>query len=170
MKKFKRRYKSKKGLTLVELIVAIAVVSIVFSAAMTAIVHGYASIAQNNSIDEASIKAQGVADTVASTLGNVLSDTTITDYDAAVLGAINDTSGLKEKLDNVEFFDGVSHSLSNFPSDSSSKEIQCAVQKIDTLSTTRTGSLDVNCVGYKIMVCVGSSQGDIIVSSMVTSD
>lgn len=44
MKRCKRRYNSKKGVTLVELVVAIAIVSIVFASTMTAIVHGYISI------------------------------------------------------------------------------------------------------------------------------
>lgn len=172
MKKFRRLRKSKKGMTLVELVVAIAVVSIVFSAAMGAIVHGYAAVVQNNSAEEASIRAQGVADTVASTLGDVINDKTITDYDAAVLEAINGVvgsyDGISQKLNNVEFYNGITGSIGDFPDDSSTKEIHCAIEKIDNLSTTKVGSANVNCTGYRIMVIAPSSQGDITVTSMVT--
>lgn len=171
MKKFRRLRKSKKGITLVELVVAIAVVSIVFSAAMGAIVHGYATIAENNSVEEASIKAQGVADTVTTTLGEVVNDKTITDYDAAVLEAINGVigsyDGIADRLD-IEFYNGITGSVGDFPDDSSDKEIHCAVQKIDSVSTSKDGSADVDCAGYRILVAAPSSQGDIIVTSMVT--
>lgn len=68
MKRCKRRYNSKKGVTLVELVVAIAIVSIVFASTMTAIVHGYISIVENKSLEDASAQAQGVADTVSTAL------------------------------------------------------------------------------------------------------
>lgn len=172
MKKFRQLRKSKKGVTLVELIVAIAVVSIVFSATMGAIVHGYATIVTNNSVEEASIKAQGVADTVATTLSDVINDKTITDYDTAVLEAINGVigtyDGMAAKLDNVEFYNGITGTIGDFPNPSSTKETHCAVEKIDSLSTSKTGSADVDCAGYRIIVITPSSQGDVTVTSMIT--
>ena len=116
MKRCKRRYNSKKGVTLVELVVAIAIVSIVFASTMTAIVHGYISIVENKSLEDASAQAQGVADTVSTALEKAFSSNNYTGdptdqtakktfYNNLVLETINGDGtydGLSTKLNNVE--------------------------------------------------------------------
>lgn len=179
MKKCKRRHNSKKGVTLVELVVAIAIVSIVFASTMTAIVHGYISIVQNKTLEDASAQAQGVADTVSTALEKAFSSNKYPGdandqaakkdfYDDLVSKTINGDGtydGLSTKLNNVEFID----QSKAFPDESSTKDIQCTVQYLSNpLETSSPDGGPKKSFGYKVMVDAKSSQGDIIASSIVT--
>lgn len=183
MKKYKRRHNSKKGVTLVELVVAIAIVSIVFASTMTAIVHGYISIVQNKTLEDASAQAQGVADTVSTALEKAFSSNKYTGdasdqtqkkkfYDNLVLETLNGDGtydGLSTKLNNVEFIDQISNPSAAFPNESSTNDIQCTVQYLSNpLETSSSDGGAQKSFGYKVMVDAKSSQGDIIASSVVT--
>ena len=171
MKRCKRRYNSKKGVTLVELVVAIAIVSIVFASTMTAIVHGYISI------------VEGVADTVSTALEKAFSSNNYTGdptdqtakktfYNNLVLETIDGDGtydGLSTKLNNVEFIDQISNPSVDFPDSSSISDMQCTVQYLtNSLPTSASDGSHKEFDGYKVMVNAKSSQGDIIASSIVT--
>ena len=181
MKRCKRRYNSKKGVTLVELVVAIAIVSIVFASTMTAIVHGYISIVENKSLEDA--QAQGVADTVSTALEKAFSSNNYTGdptdqtakktfYNNLVLETIDGDGtydGLSTKLNNVEFIDQISNPSVDFPDSSSISDMQCTVQYLtNSLPTSASDGSHKEFDGYKVMVNAKSSQGDIIASSIVT--
>lgn len=184
MKKCKRRHNSKKGITLVELVVAIAIVSIVFASTMTAIVHGYVSIIENKSLEDASAQAQGIADTVSTALEKAFSSNKYTGdetdktakktfYNNLVLETINGDGstydGLSTKLNNVKFIDQISNPGAAFPDPSFTGDIQCTIQNLSNpLETSSTGGTKES-LGYKVMVNAKSSQGDIIASSIVTT-
>ena len=183
MKRCKRRYNSKKGVTLVDLVVAIAIVSIVFASTMTAIVHGYISIVENKSLEDASAQAQGVADTVSTALEKAFSSNNYTGdptdqtakktfYNNLVLETIDGDGtydGLSTKLNNVEFIDQISNPSVDFPDSSSISDMQCTVQYLtNSLPTSASDGSHKEFDGYKVMVNAKSSQGDIIASSIVT--
>ena len=171
MKRCKRRYNSKKGVTLVELVVAIAIVSIVFASTMTAIVHGYISIVENKSLEDASAQAQGVADTVSTALEKAFSSNNYTGdpTDQTAIDGDGTYDGLSTKLNNVEFIDQISNPSVDFPDSSSISDMQCTVQYLtNSLPTSASDGSHKEFDGYKVMVNAKSSQGDIIASSIVT--
>lgn len=155
MKKLKRLRKSKKGMSLVELVVAIALICIVFSAAMSGIVHGYMSVVKNKNIEQASMQAKGVADTVVSAINEVLSDSSITDKDNAIIdvidGSISHTTGLNAK-NNFTYYNQLSGSTPTFPNSTSTSDIQVTVEKITNLGVTKMGAASQDFNGYKVMV------------------
>ena len=58
-------------MTLVELVVAITLISIVFASAMSGIVHGYMSVVKNKNVEQASMQAKGVADKIVSGINDI---------------------------------------------------------------------------------------------------
>lgn len=150
MKKLGRLRKSKTGMTLVELVVAITLISIVFASAMSAIVHSYMSVVKNKNIEQASMQAKGVADTVVSSINSILSDSSVTDKDTAIINAI-DASGLKT-ANGYTYYDRISTptaSWASFPNTSSG--LQVTVEKISSLDVTKN-AVNSSFNGYKVMV------------------
>ena len=173
MKKCKRRYNSKKGVTLVELVVAIAIVSIVFASTMTAIVHGYISIVENKSLEDTVSTALEKAFSSNNYTGDPTDQTAKkTFYNNLVLETIDGDGtydGLRTKLNNVEFIDQISNPSVDFPDSSSISDMQCTVQYLtNSLPTSASDGSHKEFDGYKVMVNAKSSQGDIIASSIVT--
>ena len=63
--KFKKKfYRSRAGVTLVELIVAITIIVIVFTSVVYAFANGYSSTVSNVNVDAASAESQGITDAV----------------------------------------------------------------------------------------------------------
>lgn len=163
-------------MTLVELVVAITLISIVFAAAMSGIVHGYMSVVRNKNIEQASMQAKGVADTVVSAINEILFDNTITDKDSEIVDAINGsvshTAGLDTK-NNFTYYDQLkSSSTPTFPNSTSTNDIQVTVEKITNLGVTKSGTLGQNFNGYKVIVasrCDGGNSNGSYITVTATS-
>lgn len=158
MKKIKRLRKSKKGMTLVELVVAITLISIVFASAMSAIVHGYMSVVKNKNVEQASMQAKGVADTVVSAINDILADDTITDKDDAIIDAMNGStgvSGLKAR-NSFLYYDGIKNTVTQFPNTNpgtGTAETQVTIEKISNVGITKS-AVTTTFNGYKVYVAV----------------
>lgn len=168
MKKTRLIKRSKKGMTLVELIVAIALISIVFASAMTGIVHGYASVASNKTMEDASMQAQGVADIVTTELNKTTSTNGATSIDDAV-NAVMEQVG---KDNSFKYFDGISGTVDNFPD--SNYDVQVLVEKSST-GISGTDGVTESHRGYKVTVAVpcassnGSSSFAQVTSNVILS-
>lgn len=153
-------------MTLVELVVAITLISIVFAAAMSGIVHGYMSVVKNKNIEQASMQAKGVADTVVSAINEILFDDSITDKDSAIVdvinGSVSHTTGLDSK-NSFTYYDQLkSGSTPTFPNSTSTNDIQVTVEKITNLGVTKPGTAGQIFDGYKVIVAArcDNSYGD----------
>lgn len=62
--KKKQFYRSRKGVTLVELVVAMTIIVIVFAGVVSGIAHGYATTLNNVTVDKASAKSQSITDDI----------------------------------------------------------------------------------------------------------
>lgn len=159
MKKFKRLRKTKKGMTLVELVVAITLISIVFASAMSGIVHGYMSVVKNKNVEQASMQAKGIADKIVSGINDILSDDTITDKDAKIVDLV------QKQTPKVLFYqntitDQQSVIDSSFPRNSGgTSDTQVAILKLSNLSVTKNGALTKDFNGYKVYVAFPCSSG-----------
>ncbi len=91
MKTKKKFYRSRKGVTLVELIVGMAIIVIVFSGVVWGIAHGYATTVNNVTVDKASAKSQAITDDVSSYL-RLYKISCPTDFDNPVDPATGTTS------------------------------------------------------------------------------
>ena len=144
MKKFKRLRKTKKGMTLVELVVAITLISIVFASAMSGIVHGYMSVVKNKNVEQASMQAKGVADKIVSGINDILNK-----------------NGVLNQIDN------------NFPqATNGTNDIQVAVTKMSNVEVAKDGALNKQFNGYKVYVataCSGSSEKNSFITVTATS-
>ncbi len=74
------KYQSKRGVTLVELVVGIAIIVMVFGATLGALTNGYATTIKNAEKDKAAAVCASVNDTVTATVKNL----NIEDYDAGM--------------------------------------------------------------------------------------
>lgn len=159
MKKIKLFKKSKKGATLVELIVAIALISIVFASAMTGMVHGYVSVQSNKTVEDASMQAQGVADIIVTEINELAKENSGTNLSKAIADAM----GELEVTNNFTYSgginsDGTEAAPSQFPDPNSDVQV--------LIESTSSELVDVDGVkstysGYKVTVaapCVSGNQ------------
>ncbi|MFR7819229.1 type II secretion system protein [Candidatus Pseudoruminococcus sp.] len=169
MKKFKRLRKTKKGMTLVELVVAITLISIVFASAMSGIVHGYMSVVKNKNVEQASMQAKGVADKIVSGINDILNNDNITDKDAEI------KSMVQKQSPSVSFYkNGVLNQIdNNFPqATNGTNDIQVAVTKMSNVEVAKDGALNKQFNGYKVYVataCSGSSEKNSFITVTATS-
>lgn len=169
MKRLKRLRKNKKGMTLVEIVVAIAVVSIVFAATMSAIVHSYSTILSNKSVDDASLEAEGIADSIVSTIAGA-EESKINDLvnGSTVSGAAYDGLAL---ITGAEYVDRITFPAANFPDSSlANTEKQFTIERVMNLETSKSGSAAKTFNGYKVSVAVLSSEGYITVTALTASN
>lgn len=151
MKKFKRLRKTKKGMTLVELVVAITLISIVFASAMSGIVHGYMSVVKNKNVEQASMQAKGVADQIVSGINDILADDTITNKDTEIVHMI------QKQTPHVLLYNSsianTQENIKDFPKKAGgTSEIQVAVLKLSNLQATKNGALPKDFSAYKVYV------------------
>lgn len=167
IKKLGRLRKNKKGISLAEVVVAIAVVSIVFAATMGAIVSSYTTIIGNKTVETASMEAQSIADTIISTIEGIDNDADINKAVNSSLAAGNTYDGLKIKT-GAAYVDRIADPIAEFPNSSITDDCQFTIQPVSGLETSKVGSLGNDFDGYKVSVAVLSSHGYIIASAMTT--
>ncbi len=169
MKRFRRLRKSKKGMTLVEVVVALAVVSIVFSVTMSAIVSGYSTILSNRSVEEASVEAQGIADTVVSTIAGV-NEADI--HDLVYSSSATPTYRGLEDIAEAVYVDNLSSS-SAFPDNTlpiGKVDRQFTIERVNNLVTNKPGTIDTTFNGYKVTAAVTSTEGFITVTAFTIAE
>lgn len=133
--------KSKKGVTLVELIVAVAVIAIVVVGTVTGVVLAQQNILNDSLKEQASLKAQQVADT----LVEKLSGKPYTE-NYANAAAIPSSE-----------IEGAAYSLqaeANFPASRSGGEIQFAIYEMEAQNNASGESSGIQIAGTKILVAV----------------
>lgn len=169
MMKLKRLRKNKKGMTLAEVVVAVAVVSIVFAATMSAIVHGYTTILNNKSVDDASLEAQGIADSVVSTISGV-DEADINDLvNGSTTGGVT-YAGLAANT-GAEYVDSINFSGVSFPNPSlSNPDKQFTIEKVTNIKTSKSGTVDKTFTCYKVSVAVRSMEGYVTVTALTNTN
>lgn len=101
MKKRMKKLASKKGVTLVELVVGIALISIVFSSTLGAMVGGYTTTLKNADQNKAAVLNSSLNEVMINTLHNMkLSDTSAGDP-----GRIVEGSGISDSDKQVSYVD-----------------------------------------------------------------
>lgn len=144
---FPKKYrKSKRGMTLVEIVVAIAIVAIVFAGTMSALVSAYTSILYNSTDAQASHEAEGITDKVMESIKGKATDADI----LAIISTI-------ETENDATFVDRLSTPTADFPDDSITGDKQFTIEKITTPLETRSpdGSL-ITVEAYRVSVAVRS--------------
>ena len=133
--------KSRKGVTLVELIVAVAVIAIVVVGTVTGVVLAQQNILNDSLKEQASLKAQQIADTLVEKLSG-------TSYSENYANAASIPS------DELE---GAAYSLqaeSNFPNSRGGGEIQFAIYELQAQNNTSGESTGIQVAGTRIKVAV----------------
>lgn len=155
LKKYK---KSKRGMTLVEVVVAIAVVAIVFAGTMSALVSSYTSIIYNSTDAQASHEAEGITDKVMASIKGKATD-------ADILAIINVIEGEND----ATFVDRLSNPSADFPDDSITGDKQFTIEKLANPTETMSpdGSL-ITVDAYKVSVAVRSPRAYIRNSGVVS--
>lgn len=131
--------KRRKGVTLVELIVAIAVIAIVVVGAVTGVVLAQQNILNDSLKEQASLKAQQVADT----LVEKMSGKTYTEnYSGAAVIPSEEIEGAVYR-----------HQAENtFPNSRDDGEIQFAVYEMEAQNNTAGESSGIQVAGTRILV------------------
>lgn len=151
-----------------EVIVSIAIVSIVFAATISAVVNGYSTILSNKSADDASVEAQGIADTVISTIADVDDPAAINDLVNGTIGA-GAYAGL-ESITGAEYVDRLSFSSAVFPDNSlANPDKQFTIETVSNVQTSKPGTIGKIFNGYKVSVAVLSVEGYITVTAFTAA-
>ncbi len=133
--------KSKKGVTLVELIVAVAVIAIVVVGTVTGVVLAQQNILNDSLKEQASLKAQQVADTLVEKMSG--KPYTENYANAAAIPSAE--------------IEGAAYSLqaeNNFPASRSVGEIQFAVYEMEARNNASGESSGIQIAGTRILVAV----------------
>ncbi|MGN0537181.1 MAG: type II secretion system protein [Acutalibacteraceae bacterium] len=165
MKVKKRFYRSRKGMTLVELIVAMAIIVIVFSGVVWGITHGYATTVNNVTVDSASAKSQSVTDDVVEHL-NLYRISSAADFDITVpVGT--EMKKIHEMIENdvVNMTGAVYVDPSDFTNDTG-KDPQYTIIKDQTTTITK-GTTPTVIEGCIVKSAVLSTNGFIVTTSFV---
>lgn len=153
LKKYK---KSKRGMTLVELVVAIAIVAIVFAGTMSALVNAYTSIIYNSSDEKASHIAEGIVDKVSESIKGLTND------DDVIAAA----PSLESENDAV-YVNNLSR-IFNFPDNTVTDDAQFTIRKINNDMDTMAPSGQVTSMeGYEIIAAVRTPRGYVTCSGVI---
>lgn len=162
MKSNKRKFnfKSKKGVTLIELVIAITIIVIIFAGTLGALVQGYTTTVYNADHDRMAAKSVAVNEIIMQAVKRYGWDdsTDESTVDAAQLSAI-------DQLAKAECGDMVYVSPSDFPK--SGVDYQYTLIFDGPVSVAKTTSSSVQIPGVTIRTAINSSAGLLINESFV---
>lgn len=161
----KKFYRSRKGMTLVELIVGMTIIVIVFSGVVWGITHGYATTISNVTVDSASAKAQSITDDVVEHL-NLYKISSAADFDMDMTVGTETKKIHKMIAEEVVSMTGAVYvDPLDFTNDTS-KEFQYTIIKDQTTTITK-GTTPTVIEGCIVKSAVLSTNGFIVTTSFV---
>lgn len=161
MKFKKQSYRSKKGMTLVELLVGIAIIVIVFSAVIWGMAHGYTTTVNNVTVDKASAASQAITDNC---IGQ-FSTYKISCKDDFDITVGSDTT-LNNITQNILMLTGAQYRDPSVFMNDTSVEKQFTIE-IDVTTTVSSGTTPTEIKGCVVRSAVMSSSGFIITTAFV---
>lgn len=161
----KQFYRSRKGMTLVELIVGMTIIVIVFSGVVWGIAHGYATTVNNVTIDTASARSQSVTDDVITHL-NLYKISSAADFDITVSSGAATTTIRQMIADEVySMTDAVYVNPSDFTNDTSKDPQYTIITDYET--TIAEGGTTTKISGCVVKSAVLSSKGFIVTTAFI---
>lgn len=165
MKTKKKFYRSRKGMTLVELIVGMTIIVVVFSGVVWGVAHGYATTINNVTVDSASAKSQSVTDDVTTHL-NLYKISSAADFDINVTSGMATTTIRQMIADEVYNMTGAVYvDPSDFTNDTS-KDPQYTII-MDYGTTITEGATTTTIEGCVVKSAVLSTEGFIVTTAFV---
>lgn len=161
MKIKRQSYRSKKGMTLVELLVGIAIIVVVFSAVLWGMAHGYTTTVNNVTVDKASAASQAITDNCIGQF-NTYKISCKDDFDVIV--------GSETTLDNIRqsilALTGAQYRDPSAFMNDTSVEQQFTIET-DVTTTVSGGTTPTEIKGCVVRSAVMSSSGFIITTAFV---
>ena len=162
MKSSKRKFnlKSKKGMTLIELVIAITIIVIIFAGTLGALVNGYTTTIYNANHDQMAAKSAAVNEIIMQAVKRYEwpEGTNSTSVDPDHLNAIDEAA--KAECSSIIYVDPA-----DFPKDN--VDYQYTIIYDAPVSTAKTASSSVNIPGVTIRTAINSASGLFINESFV---